>query len=147
MALVVPPLDRRPPQDALPDDETVDLPTHKERMAMRAALSIVLAGLLVTTPLKQVLAQADQQEAVSVQRTASPDSSGHRLIRVPPVTDNTARLWQHRVSPSPADPLFTDERVRLPQQFWPGTPTAVKIAVIIVVLVAVIALAEFDPAW
>ncbi len=61
---------------------------------MKAALSIVLAGLLVTTPLKMVLAQAAQQEAVRVQQTAPPDSSGHRLIGVPPVTDNTSRLWE-----------------------------------------------------
>ncbi len=59
---------------------------------MRAALSIVLAGLLVTLPIKQVLAQAVQQEVGSEQRTAPPD--GHRLIGVPPVTDNTSRLWE-----------------------------------------------------
>ena len=32
---------------------------------MRAALSIVLAGLLVTTPLKMVLAQAEQQKPLA----------------------------------------------------------------------------------
>ena len=51
---------------------------------MRRALSIVLAGLLVMTPLQQVLAQAAQQEAVSVQQAASPDGAAH-LFRVPPV--------------------------------------------------------------
>ena len=61
---------------------------------MRAIVSVVLATALVTTPLKLVLAQATQQEAVSVQQTVVPDSSGHRLIGVPPVTDNTSRLWQ-----------------------------------------------------
>ena len=61
---------------------------------MKAALSIVLAGLLVTTPLKLVLAQTAQQEAVSVQQTVPPDSSGQRLIGVPPVTDNSSRLWE-----------------------------------------------------
>ncbi len=60
---------------------------------MRAALSIVLATALVTTPLKLVLAQAAQQEAVGVQQTVPPDSSGQRLIGVPPVTDNTSRLF------------------------------------------------------
>ena len=60
---------------------------------MRAALSIVLAGLLVTTPLKLVLAQAAKQETATVQQTA-PDSSSHRLIRVPPITDRTAPLWR-----------------------------------------------------
>ncbi len=62
---------------------------------MKAVLSIILAGLLVTTPLKMVLAQAAQQEAVSVQQTAPPDSSSHQLIGVPPVTDNTSRLWRN----------------------------------------------------
>ncbi len=60
---------------------------------MRTAISLVLATALVTTPIKMVLAQAAQQEAVSVQRTTPPDSSDHRLIGVPPVTDNTSRLW------------------------------------------------------
>ncbi len=58
---------------------------------MRVAVSIVLATTLVTTPLKLVLAQAAEQEAVSEQQTA-PDSTTH-LIRVPPLTHKTARLW------------------------------------------------------
>ena len=58
---------------------------------MRAALSIVLATALVTTPVKLVLAQAAQQEA----RQQTADSSGHRLIGVPPVADNTSRLWRN----------------------------------------------------
>ena len=61
---------------------------------MKAALSIVLAGLLVTTPPKMVLAQAAQQEAVSVQQNTAPDRSSHRPIRVPPITDGTAPLWR-----------------------------------------------------
>ena len=68
---------------------------------MRRAISIVLAAILVTTPLKMVLAQAAQQEAVSVQQTVPPDSSGHRLIGVPPVTDNTSRLWQPFAAENP----------------------------------------------
>ena len=67
----------------------------REEWLLRAVLSIVLAGLLVTTPLKLVLAQTAQQEAVSVQQTASPDSKGHRLIGVPPVRANTSRLWRN----------------------------------------------------
>ena len=58
---------------------------------MRAAVSVVLATALVTTPLKLVLAQAAEQEAVSEQQTA-PDNTTH-LIRVPPLTHKTARLW------------------------------------------------------
>ena len=56
---------------------------------MRKALSII-AGLLVILPVEQVLAQAVQQEAVSVQQ-AAPDPAAH-LFRVPPLTENSARL-------------------------------------------------------
>ena len=58
---------------------------------MKAALFIVLAGLLVILPVEQVLAQAEQQEAVSVQQTAPSDPAA-RLFRVPPLTENSARL-------------------------------------------------------
>ena len=61
---------------------------------MKAALSIVLATTLLAAPLNLVLAQAAQQEAVSVQQTAPPHSSAYRLIGLPPVTDNIARLWE-----------------------------------------------------
>ena len=74
---------------------------------MKAALSIVLAGLLVTTPLEQVFAQAAQQEAVSVQQT--PDSSGHRLIGVPPVTANTSRLWEPLASKNVFAEIFAED--------------------------------------
>lgn len=59
---------------------------------MKAALSIVLAALLVILLIEQVLAQAVQQEAVSVQQTAPPHRVAH-LFRVPPLTQNTALLW------------------------------------------------------
>ena len=60
---------------------------------MRKPISIVLAGLLVLLPLQQVQAQVAQQEAVSVQQTAPPEGAAH-LFRVPPLTENTARvLW------------------------------------------------------
>ena len=57
---------------------------------MRKALSIVLAGLLMILPVEQVLAQAVQQEAVSVQQ-AAPDPAA-ALFRVPPLTENSVRL-------------------------------------------------------
>ncbi len=76
---------------------------------MRAALSIVLAGLLVTTPLKLVLAQAAQQEAVSVQQTVPPDSSGHRLIGVTPVTANPSRLWEPLGGKDAIADIFTED--------------------------------------
>ena len=94
---------------------------------MKAALSIVLAGLLVTTPLKQVFAQAAQQEAATVQQDAPPDSSGHRLIGVPSVTDNTSRLWS-----TPSD------RARLNTEFAGasfvqegGLSTAAQVAIVL----------------
>ena len=58
---------------------------------MKAAVSIVLAGLIVMIPLQQVQAQAEQLEGQAEYRAASPDSAAHRL-RVPPPTENTARL-------------------------------------------------------
>ena len=57
---------------------------------MRAALSIVLAALLVILPVEQVLAQAVQQETVSIQQ-AAPDPAA-ALFRVPPLTENSVRL-------------------------------------------------------
>ena len=60
---------------------------------MRKPISIVLAGLLVVLPLQQVQAQVAQQEAVSVDQTAPPEDAA-QLFRVPPLTENTARLWR-----------------------------------------------------
>ena len=105
---------------------------------MRAIVSLVLATALVTTPLKMVFAQAEQQEAVSVQQNALPDSSGHRLIRVPPVTDNTARLWRN---PSGRALLNTElADASLVEEGWFGdlSPDAkVGIVLLVIVLVAV----------
>ena len=67
------------------------LKIRRRPLMLRAALSLLLATALVTAPLKVVFAQTSQQDAV--QQTAPPDSSGHRLIGVPTVTDNTSRLW------------------------------------------------------
>ena len=58
---------------------------------MRKATSIVLTGLLLILPVEQVLAQAVQQEAVSVQQT-TPSDGAAQLFRVPPLTENAARL-------------------------------------------------------
>ncbi len=106
---------------------------------MKAALSIVLAGLLVTTPLKLVLAQAAQQEAATVQQTA-PDSSGHRLIGVPPVTDNTSRLWKNpadraRLNTELSDGLFVQRG-----ELSIGAQVAIAIVVIAVGLLIFVAI-------
>ena len=86
---------------------------------MRAAVSLMLATALVTTPLKLVLAQAAEQEAATVQQTRAQDSSGHRLIGVPRATDNTSRLWRN---PSDRALLNTDlADALLVQEDDPGT--------------------------
>jgi len=58
---------------------------------MHKALSIFLAALLIFLPVEQVLAQAVQQEAVRVQQ-AAPSDGAASLFRVPPLTENSARL-------------------------------------------------------
>ena len=58
---------------------------------MRKAISIVLAGLLLMLPVEQVLAQAVQQESVSVQQPVQSDGAARRL-RVPPLTESAAQL-------------------------------------------------------
>ena len=58
---------------------------------MRKAISLFLAGLLIVLPVEQVLAQAVQHEAVSVQQTVPADGAA-RLFRVPPLTQNSALL-------------------------------------------------------
>ncbi len=74
---------------------------------MRAALSIVLAGLLVTTPLKQVVAQVEQQDSTNVQ-----DQRGTRLIRVPEVNPETAMFWRGGV----IDPIDSTEEIAWPPE-------------------------------
>ncbi len=76
---------------------------------MKAALSIVLAGLLVTTPLKLALAQAAQQEAVTVQQTVAPDSSGHRLIGAATRDRHTSRLWEPLASKDVIADIFAED--------------------------------------
>ena len=58
---------------------------------MKAALSIVLAALLIMLPVEQVLAQAAHQADVRVQQTGPSDGAAH-LFRVPPLTENSALL-------------------------------------------------------
>ena len=108
---------------------------------MRAALSIVVATALVTTPMKLVLAQAAQQEAASIQQTAS-DSSGHRLIGVPPVTANTARLWEPLASEDALAGIFAydDSETRVPA---PGAPASYLSGVVARVVLVVVGIAAF----
>ncbi len=104
---------------------------------MRAAVSLVLATTLVTTPLKMVLAQAAQQEAVSVQQTA-PDSTTH-LIRVPPLTHKTARLWMVSLDKALLNTEFAGPSFIQEQEG--GLSTAAAVAIVlgsIVVLGAIV---------
>ena len=106
---------------------------------MRAIVSVVLATALVTTPLKLVLAQATQQEAVSVQQTVVPDSSGHRLIGVPPVTDNTSRLWEPLASEDAfADIFAEDGSLAGPTPIPKGAEIAIYIVVGLVLVAALL---------
>ena len=75
---------------------------------MRKAISIVLAALLIILPVEQVLAQAAQQEAVSVQQTVPSDGAAH-LFRVSPVTQNSARLLR-----TPSERALVPEFLALP---------------------------------
>ncbi len=109
---------------------------------MKAALSLVLAGLLVTTPVKLALAQAAEQEAAAVQQTAPPDSSGHRLIAVPPVTDNTSRLWEPLASEDALAGIFAYDdsktRVAAPQELAGGAGASLVAVVLVSLLLVVI---------
>ena len=102
---------------------------------MRRAISVILAAVLVTTPLELVLAQAVQQEAVSVQQTAPPDSSRHRLIGVPPVTDNISRLWEPLASEDVFADIFAEDGGPAPMPKGVRTVLTVIAAVAIFVVV------------
>ncbi len=106
---------------------------------MKAALSIVLAGLLVTTPLKLALAQAAQQEAgVSEQQAAPPDSSGQRLIGVPPVTNNTSRLWEPLAGKDAIADIFAEDGLIPGPAAAPISKDAKTAIIVVAVLAAVV---------
>ena len=104
-----------------------------------AAISVVLLGTLLTTPLKQVLAQASQQDAASVQQTTAQDSSRTaELIRVPPVTDRTARLLEPLASEDALADIFAKDG-SLTERAPRDIPKAVKIPLYFIAIVAAIA--------
>ena len=106
---------------------------------MKAALSFVLAGLLVTTPLKLVLAQAAQQDSTTVHTTSldnNPDAA--RLIHVPDVTPATAALWQPLLRSVPkGDSLLVGADLR---QDGGGIRTAVTVVIVLALVVIAILL-------
>ena len=82
---------------------------------MKAALSIVLAGLMVTTPLKLVLAQADQQQSqTAAQQTSASklgtSTSSTALVGVPALErgSSAAFLWSAHTTAPVADSLAYD---------------------------------------
>jgi hypothetical protein len=106
---------------------------------VKAALSIVLAGLLATLPIKQVLAQAAQQDATSATNASI---RAERVIGVPKVTAATAALWQ----PMLIDRLPSDVRRNLldiRQGGGGGMSTGVTVLLTVLVAAAAIALAVF----
>ncbi len=108
---------------------------------MRAAVSLVLATALVTTPLKLVLAQAAGKQVATVQQATAQDSSRTAgLIRVPPVTDKTAQLLEPSTNEDALAAIFADET-------WPNLgvaaapraiPKGAKIALIVVGVLAIL---------
>ena len=74
---------------------------------MKAALSIVLAGLLIFLPVEQALAQASQQADIGVQRT-EPSDGAARLFRVPPMTENSARMLRASSDPALLNTSFAE---------------------------------------
>jgi hypothetical protein len=71
--------------------------------------AMALAALVVLLPAEQVLAQAEQKEAISVQQ-AAPSGAAARLLRVPPLTENAALLLRTSPDRTPfADALLAQE--------------------------------------
>ena len=104
---------------------------------MKAALSMILAGLVVTTPVKQALAQAEQQEsrtsAAQERPVAAPRSSTSSpgRVGVPALEhgSSAALLWtaQAAATAPAGDSLADDLRFR-------RISTAGKVAIVVVVV-------------
>ena len=109
---------------------------------MRAALSVVLATALVTTPLKLVLAQAAQQDSTTVHTTSLGTNPGAALvIRIPEVTAATAALWQPMVRSVPIGDSFpTGADLRQDDDgLSAGTVVVIVLGISLLVLVVAIA--------
>ena len=101
---------------------------------MRKALSILLATLLIMLPVEQVLAQAIQQEAVSMQQ-AVPSGGAANLFRVPPLTENSARLLRASSDRALLSNPFADAPLAQenPDENWfQRRSLAVKILIVVV---------------
>ena len=104
---------------------------------MRAVLSIVLAGLLVTTPLKQVLAQAAQQDST----TAETSVERERVVRVPPLTRETALLWQPLAEKRPgafAEPSLSNRDAVPGWRDWSDEKKVILVAAVVVAVLLIV---------
>ncbi len=61
---------------------------------MKAARYVVLAGLLVIMPVKQVLAQAEQQDSTAAEASLVQKQGPQPVIRVPGLTPETPPPWR-----------------------------------------------------
>ena len=107
---------------------------------MKAALSIVLAALLIILPVEQVLAQAAQQADGRVQQ-AAPSDGAASLFRVPPLTEDAARLLGASSDRVPLNTPIADALL-VQENNAGGGPNAWQ-AVIIVVAVVGLAVGIF----
>ena len=110
---------------------------------MKAVLSILLAALLIILPVEQVLAQAEQQEAVSVQQTAPADGAAS-LFRVPPLSENSSLLLRTSSDRAPLNTPIVD--ALLVQENNGGGLAWGWTALIVAVVVAVIAVGIYRTA-
>ena len=111
---------------------------------MRAALSIVLAGLLATLPLKLVFAQAQQQNSqTAVQETsvaATPDTTtSEGRVGVPALERGSAAalLWAAHATAPATDSLAYDVP---PRRLSTAASIVVVAAVVLVVLLGIAAI-------
>jgi hypothetical protein len=109
---------------------------------MRAVVSIILAATLVTVPVTQVLAQADQQaqSIVTTDSTATPEGR----IGVPDVEDdNAALLWlAGDVEPAETDSLaYAPPYRRVSTAGWVGIVVG---GLVVLFVIAAFALPCYD---
>ena len=102
---------------------------------LRALPSVILGLAINVAPFTQVLAQTEQLARTQADTTQD-NGQTNRVIRVPPMTPETAPLWQHLASPSQAHPFFSDER---PAEEFPPPPSTAKAVLITVGVVVVVA--------
>ena len=107
---------------------------------MKAALSIVLAGLLVTLPIKQVLAQAAQQDSTTAETSLVREQGSQPVIRVPALTPKTALLWQPFAENPPGDFVEPSLSERDAVDRWQeaGFSTAQNVALVLALVVIIV---------